>query len=284
VSLLDAARPLTFDPSAVVVDLRTDPPLIRGPHVRSTIELESGWGQVAPQGRWSEADQFEVIWTVPAGGQSALFIEGRVDRNQAGGSTLAVAVNGRHAGEVQLSRAMTRQLIEVSGAPLVAGRNRIQFRLSDPLSGAAGANRTALVRRLAVSLDDSQGFPAALRREPVRVVSDRESVVVRVEGQLALPFEVPASGSILKFRYRFRNPLPGAGAQVVVARRYGDPARFDVARSLVLDADDRRFGRIRHVLRDRGEPSALLIRVNAAAARGGFVIEEPRVVVRPAES
>jgi hypothetical protein len=280
VSLLESAEPLRFELSAAVVDLRHDPPRAGGSHQHSKLELGPGWGALGPQGRWSEGDRFEVVWIVPVGGQTALFIEGRIDRNQARDSRLAVAVNGRHAGEIQLSRAMTRHALEVADAPLLAGRNRLEFRLLDPSTGAADTSRTTLIRRLAVALDTSRGFPARLQRTPLAVAPDRESVVVRREGRLILPFEVSESGSQLEFRYRFRGPEPDGWARVVVARRYRAPTRYDVARSVTLDAADADAGRFRHVLRDRDEPGALLIWVNAAAARDGFVIKEPRIVVR----
>jgi hypothetical protein len=105
--------------------------------------------------------------------------------------------------------------------------------------------------------------------------------VVRVEGRLIVPFEVPASGTSLELRYRFKKPDPDARVRMVVARRYAGPDRYDVARGVTVNASKRPTGRLRQVLRDRGESSALLVMVNAAAARGGFVIVEPRIVVRP---
>jgi hypothetical protein len=280
-SLLESGSPLTFDRSAMVVDLRADPPRVRGDETRVGVELGSGWGALDPQGRWSDGDRFEVAWTVPVGGQRVLFIEGRIDRNQAAGSRLAVAVNGQDAGGIELNRAMSRRSLSLSCALLFAGVNRLQFRLVDPLTGDADTSRTALIRRLAVAHDGSGGFPTAPDRTPVRRSTDGRSVIVRVEGRLALPFEVPTSGSELRFRYLFRDPDPGASCRVIVGRRYSGPDRFDVVRERLLTADSRAAGGFRQVLRDRGESSALVFHVNAAAARGGFIVENPRIEVRP---
>jgi hypothetical protein len=281
VSLLASVDSIQFEPTATVVDLRGDRPRALAASRHWSFELGPGWGELSPQGRWSESDRFEVVWTVPAGGQTALFIEGRIDRNQPRGSTLAVAVNGRHAGNVPLSRAITSHTLLLADAPLYAGDNRMELRIVDPRTGAGEESRTALVRRLAVAQDDSEGFPVPSQRAPLRFAADRRSVVVRVEGRLIVPFDVPASGTSLELRYRFEDPDPEARVRVVVARRYAGPNRYDVAQGVTLNASERRAGRLRQVLRDRGESSALLVMVNAAAARGGFVIVEPRILARP---
>ncbi len=283
VALLGSNAPYEFEATALVADLRSDPQLEDGEVKGARVELGPGWGEISPQGRWTGGHRFEVGMSLGAGGQTALYLEGRVDRNHDRGSRLVVWIGGHEAGTIDLSRSMSQRLLVVPEGLIRAGDNRLEFLLVDPSGGAGDLGRTALIRRLAVAADNSGGFPAPQPEVAVRSDPDRGALVVLAEGRLTLPFEVPVSGSELEFRYTFRDPEPGARCRVVVGRRYSGPGRFDVVREEILDAGDRGSGGFRQVLQDRGEPSALVIHVNAAAAHGGFALRNPRIVARPVE-
>jgi hypothetical protein len=281
VALLGPGATYEFEATALMADLRSDPRVEDGEVKKAGVELGPGWGEISPQGRWTAGHRFEVGMTLGVGGQTAFYLEGRVDRNQNRESRLAVRIGQREAGTIDLSRSMSERLLMVPEGLIRAGDNRLEFRLVDPSSGADDLGRTALIRRLAVAADNSGGFPAPQPGVAVRSDLDGGTLVVLAEGRLTLPFEVTVSGSELEFRYTFRNPEPGARCRVVVGRRYSDPGRFDVVRKEILDAGGRGSGGFRQVLQDRGEPSALFVHVNAAAARNGFVLQNPRIDARP---
>lgn len=282
VALLGEGSTVQFDATDVLVDLRSGSKEPADETGGPLVTVGAGWGETTPQGRWIEGPSAELRFEVPVGGQSALFIEGRADRNHHGGTRVSVTLDGRDAGAVDLTRTMERQLLVLSPGMIRAGGNRLELRLPDSSRGAVAGGRSVLVRRLAISADDSGGLPPPRRSGLIRSVPGEGRLVIQGEGRLTLPFRVPVSGSELTFRYRFRDPLPGARCRVVVGRRYSDPQRFDLVREETLAADARAAGRFRQVLQDRGEPSALFLHVNAAAAGSGFVVEDPTIVIRPA--
>ncbi len=281
VVLLSADPPFEFEPTGLVADFRSQPPGSTGKVGEVQVDFGSGWGDTVSHGRWTAGPRFDLGMALPAGGQTALYIEGRVDRNQDHGSRLMLTIDGREAGGVDLGRKIELRLLSVPAGLLHGGDNRLEFRLGNPSKDHSDVGRTALIKRLAVAADDSGGFPAQPPHRPARLTADGRSVVVTGEGRLTLPFEVPVSGSVLNFRFKFRSPEPGARCRVVVARRYSNPERFDVVREKTIAAGGRGAGRFRQVLRDRGESSALFVFVNAAAARGGFVLRDPTIIIRP---
>jgi hypothetical protein len=148
-------------------------------------------------------------------------------------------------------------------------------------SDVPAADRTLLVRRLALSDDTVEDIPEISSRRSMIVDLEAGTVVVRRAGRLVVLFQVSVGGSELAFRYRFRDPRPGGRADVTVGRRYAGPKRYDVVREIALAADKKTTGRFRQKLHDRGEPSVLFVDVNAAAAEGGFVVQDLKLVARP---
>ncbi|HOC43442.1 MAG TPA: hypothetical protein PKJ99_10565 [Thermoanaerobaculales bacterium] len=278
--LLEATT-LRFDPADPTFDLRLGPAGAEAPWAQPEHALGSGWGEAAPEGRWTAAAVATVRIDLGVGGQRLLLVDCRADRRERGPVLLAASVNGVGCGRAELGRRLAARRFAIAEGLLRPGPNRLELRLVDPRTGLDARGRTALVRRLAVAGDRAATF-AGLAAQPAPAIDrERGTILIRRAGRLVAPFETPVSGSVLSGRVRFRDPIGDAWCRVTVARRYAGPDRFDVVSARTLHAARSRTARIRQELRDRNEPGALIVEVNPAAAAGGVVVEQLRVEVDP---
>ena len=112
-----------------------------------------------------------------------------------------------------------------------------------------------------------------------RVLVDRDGdrLTVRAPGLLILRFRAPDAGATVELDYAFLDPATRGRCRVVVARvasRYG----VDIVRRARIAAGRRARGTFRHYLADHAGWFELQIRVDPAAARGGFRLTLPRIV------
>jgi hypothetical protein len=104
-----------------------------------------------------------------------------------------------------------------------------------------------------------------------------DRLAVLAPGKLKMRFRAPDAGSFLELDYAFRDPEPEARCEVAVARvasRYG----VDVVRRKVLVSTKKSSATFRHNLADHAGWFELCLRVNVAAARGGFEVALPEIV------
>jgi hypothetical protein len=161
------------------------------------------------------------------------------------------------------------------------GPDTVELRVVTGPDGKPAAGRAVLVRRIAVAGTQSAGFDELVAERPVAVDRDRGMVAIRRPGRLVASFTTNSSGRVLSCRIRFVRPQSPAGVRVVVGRRYEGPERFDVISARTLVASRPRTARIRQELQDRGESCALLVDVDRAAAEGGVVLSDLRVLAKP---
>lgn len=278
--LAGGAEGLVFVSSDLVLDLRAKPPDPEQDH-RVAPNLDAGWGEATPQGRWTAGNRAVLGWTSATDRQRAMFLEARVSRTPEPAPRLLVAVNGRSCGVVKVTEKMDIYLVEFEAGQIRVGYNTLELKLVGQESTAGVAGRKVLLRRIGFAADATGGFPTPSKRPPLLMDPKARSIIVRRPGRLTLPFKVSAGGSSLSLRYRFRDPEPNAEARVVVGRRYVSPDRFDAMREWTLRPDQKVAGRLRQTLRDRGETGVLFVDVNSAAADGGFVLRDPLLEVVP---
>lgn len=150
------------------------------------------------------------------------------------------------------------------------GHDRSRFeddRLEIGFSSRAAAEELPLPARGA--LVDGDGAVLAER------VGD--AVVVRAQGDLVIRLLVPEAGAVLELDYRFLDP-DGRGRCEVAVGRVVSGHGVDVVRRARLAAVKRAQGTFRHDVADHVGRLELRLKVNRAAARGGFEIGMPHVV------
>jgi hypothetical protein len=111
----------------------------------------------------------------------------------------------------------------------------------------------------------------------VLVQRGADRMLVLGPGELRMRFRAPNAGSFVELDYAFRKPGPEARCEVVVARvasRYG----IDVVRQTELVSKKKPKATFRHNVADHAGWFELCLRVNPAAARGGFEVGLPEIV------
>jgi hypothetical protein len=242
------------------------------------IELDSGWGEVTPRGTWTAGNTSSLWWHLVLTGQEALGIKCRVDRRKGPPPRLRVTINGAECGLAEPTEKMSTLRLESVSRRLVRGRNEIGFQLIEPHSEAPVSDRTLLVSRLALTGHRATEIPPLPTGSAFDVNGDPEKLSIRAAGRLIVPFHLSASGSTLEFRYRFRVPNPEAKANVTVGRRFTQEGHYRLVREKSLTAARQKTGKFRQILHDRFEPNVLIVDVNEAAAEGGFVITDLRLI------
>jgi len=271
---------LRFEPEDPVFDLRvraaSDP---RG-WSEPDFALGPGWGETGPEGSWTARAPATLELSLAGSRQRVLFVEARVDRRREGTPALAVAVNGVDCGQATLSRRIEPLRFLLPDGAMEGGLDTVELRVVDP-AGRPADDRTVLVRRVVVAGTTSVSFDELVAGPPLSIDRDRGTVSIRRPGRLVASFTTNSSGSELSCRIRFVKPRSRARVRVVVARRFEGPDRFDVISAKPLTASRPRTARIRQELTDRGESCALLVEVDRAAAEGGVVLSDLRVVAKP---
>jgi hypothetical protein len=242
-----------FEELNPVIDLRPQPP---DPEVVYQPEPElvgRKWSQPERRGVWATNDGAALKLDVEVGGHRVMIL----DCLPAGGKRpirrLAVKVNGRRFGPVNLAKGWGRYRVVLPKNAIRPGSNRIVFEFPDA-NRARLRRRYLLVRRLGLFLDESVDDDAVLRRHPVSVDMAEGAVSFFASGTLEVPFTVDARIDALKLRYRFNQA--GGRAEVVVGRPQGSGVGRDADFHCSVSADRKLGGRIRIPLHGR---------------RGGFV-------------
>jgi len=238
-----------------VIDFRQQPP---DPEVVYRPEPEligRKWSQPEPRGVWATKDGATLKLDVAVGGHRVMIL----DCLPAGGKRpirrLAVKVNGRRFGTVNLAKGWGRYGVVLPKNAIRPGSNRFVFEFPDA-NRARTRRRYLLVRRLGFFLDENVGDDAVLRRNPVSVDMAAGAVSFFASGTLEVPFTVDARIDALKLRYRFIQE--GGRAEVVVGRPQGSGVGRDADFHRSVSADQQGGGRIRIPLHGR---------------RGGFVFK-----------
>ena len=244
-----------FEELNPVIDFRPQPP---DPEVVYRSEprlIGRKWSQPERRGVWATSDGAALKLDVAVGGHRVMIL----DCLPAGGRrpirSLAVKVNGRRYGPVNLAKGWGRYRVVLPENEIRPGSNRIVFEFPD-------ANRTRtrrrylLVRRIGLFFDENVGDDAVLRRHPVSVDMAEGAVSFSASGTLEVPFIVDDRIDALELRYRFNQA--GGRAEVVVGRPQGSGVGRDADYHHSVSVDRKRGGRIRIPLHGR---------------RGGFVFK-----------